>query len=324
MRGSKKAKATLDGETQTLAVRVAEAYLRTADRRGADRARRGPEAQLHDAARRGAEVLRGGLWHAHRHRRSARAPGPRRAQWLQARQNRLIAHRQLQAMVTQPFDRIAPIAADALTLFGPSSADLDAWLAKAEAQSPEMRAARAQLDAARLEIDKARAGHKPTLDVVAEWGRSQSDNINRIGSRYTNKMVGLQLNVPLFAGGAAESAIRQAVAEEQRASEQLRALRGDLGIRVYREYAGVMDGVLRVRALEQALRSAEQVVLSNTASRCRPAAAAGRRAQRRTVARGDRWRPRAGALSLPAVAGRLAGAHRQLRRAAPGQNQAGT
>ncbi len=188
------------------------------------------------------------------------------AQLLEARQHRQIAQRQLQAMVNQPFERVAALAPETLALTGPVPADLAAWVARAEEHSPEIHAAQARLDAARHEIAKARAGHQPTLDLVAEWGRNQSDNINRIGSRSTSKMLGLQFNLPLFSGGSVQSAVRQAIAEEQRASEELQALRSDLGIRVYREFAGVNDGVLRVRALEQAVRSAEQVVLANRRS----------------------------------------------------------
>ncbi len=259
------AEATLERETQTLALRVAEAYfeLLLADDQIAlvEAQKRSYTTQL-DAAQKSFAAGSGMRTDIDEVRARLDLA---EAQALEARQHRLLAHRQLQAMVTERFDRIAPIAPASLTLAGPAI-DLDAWLAKAEAQSPEIRAAQAQLDAARFEIEKARAGHKPTLDVVGEWGRSSSDNINRIGSRSTTKMLGLQLNLPLYAGGATQSAVRQTLAEEQRASEQLQALRSDLGIRVYREYAGVSEGVLRVRALEQAVRSSEQVVLSNQKS----------------------------------------------------------
>ena len=46
----------------------------------------------------------------------------------------------------------------------------------------------------------------------------------------------------------------------------LEATRRDLGLRVHREYRGITEGVLRVQALEQAVRSTEQVVISNRRS----------------------------------------------------------
>jgi outer membrane protein/protease secretion system outer membrane protein len=43
-------------------------------------------------------------------------------------------------------------------------------------------------------------------------------------------------------------------------------LRRDLGVRVHKEYRGVSEGVMRVKALEQAARSAEQMMKSTQMS----------------------------------------------------------
>ncbi|WP_161953239.1 TolC family protein, partial [Escherichia coli] len=129
-----------------------------------------------------------------------------------------------------------------------------------------MAALRAQLEAARLEVEKTQAGHRPTLDLVAQWSRTNSDSVISVNSRYDNKTVGLQLSVPLYAGGYVSSTVRQAVAAEVRAREALEATRRDLGVRVHREFRGMTEGVLRIAALEQAVRSAEQAVISNRKS----------------------------------------------------------
>jgi len=188
------------------------------------------------------------------------------AQELEARQNQDLARRQLQLLVNQPVDQIAKLNVAALQLSPPMPANLDDWTRKAEQASPEIRAMQARLDAARREVSKAQAGHLPTLDAVAQWSNSGSENITRVNSRYENKTIGLQLNIPLYSGGYVNSTIRQAVAEQTRAEESLEALRRDLGVRVHKEYRGVSEGVLRVRALEQAARSAEQMMKSTQMS----------------------------------------------------------
>jgi outer membrane protein/protease secretion system outer membrane protein len=188
------------------------------------------------------------------------------AQELEARQNQDLARRQLQLLVNQPVDQIAKLNVAALQLSAPMPANLDDWTRKAEQASPEIRAMQARLEAARQEVSKAQAGHLPTLDAVAQWSNSGSENITRVNSRYENKTIGLQLNIPLYSGGYVNSAIRQAVAEQTRAEESLEALRRDLGVRVHKEYRGVSEGVLRVRALEQAARSAEQMMKSTQMS----------------------------------------------------------
>ena len=188
------------------------------------------------------------------------------AQELEARQNQDFARRQLQLLVNQPVNQIAKLNVAALQLSAPMPANLDDWTRKAEQASPEIRAMQARLDAARREVSKAQAGHLPTVDAVAQWSNSGSENITRVNSRFENKTIGLQLNIPLYSGGYVNSTIRQAVAEQTRAEESLEALRRDLGVRVHKEYRGVSEGVLRVRALEQAARSAEQMMKSTQMS----------------------------------------------------------
>jgi outer membrane protein/protease secretion system outer membrane protein len=154
----------------------------------------------------------------------------------------------------------------ALKLTLPEPANIDLWTQKAEDASPEIKALQARLASSKREVSKAQAGHLPTLDAVAQWSNSGSENITRINSRYESKSVGVQLNIPLFSGGYVNSTIRQAVAEQMRAEETLEALRRDLGVRVHKEFRGMTEGVLRVRALEQAVRSAEQMLKSTQMS----------------------------------------------------------
>lgn len=188
------------------------------------------------------------------------------AQELEARQNADFTHRQIQNLINQPVERLAPLDPAKMVLLPPTPERLEDWTERAEASSPEMRSLKAQLEAARHEVAKAQAGHYPTLDAIAQWSRSDSDTTSSVNNRYTNKSIGLQLNVPIFSGGYVNSQVRQALAEQERAEQALEALRRDLGLRVHREFRGVTEGVLKVRALEQAVRSTGQVALSNRRS----------------------------------------------------------
>ena len=188
------------------------------------------------------------------------------AQELEARQNQDLTRRQLELLVNQPVKQIARLNVSALKLLPPEPANLDEWTRKAKQASPELKALQARLEAARREVSKAQAGHFPTLDAVAQWSNSGSENITRVNSRYENKTIGLQLNIPIYSGGYVNSTVRQAVAEQTRTEESLEALRRDLGVRVHKEYRGVSEGVMRVRALEQAARSAEQMMKSTQMS----------------------------------------------------------
>ena len=188
------------------------------------------------------------------------------AQELEARQNVEFTRRQLQTLINRPIDRLASLDAQKLKLIEPAPNRVEDWTERAEASSPEIQSLKAQLEAARFEVEIAQAGHYPTLDAIAQWSRNDSDTVTSVNNRYTNKSLGLQLNIPIFAGGFVNSQVRQALAEQERARAALEALRRDLGVRVHREFRGVTEGVLRVRALEQAVRSTEQVALSNRRS----------------------------------------------------------
>ncbi len=258
--------ATLDRDLQNLVVRVAGAYfeyLMADEQLDLVLAQKKLYTSLVDAAKKG--LAAGSGTRTDIDDAQARLDMAS-AQELEARQNQDQMRRQLEVLINQPVGSVAKLNVAALKLVGPLPANLDEWTQKAEKNSPEMKAMQARLDAARREVSKSQAGHLPTLDAIAQWSNSGSENITRINSRYENKSIGLQLNVPLFSGGYVNSTIRQAVAEQTRAEETLEALRRDLGVRVHKEYRGVSEGVMRVRALEQAARSAEQMLKSTQMS----------------------------------------------------------
>jgi TolC family type I secretion outer membrane protein len=188
------------------------------------------------------------------------------AQELEAQQNVELTRQQLKVLTNQSIDRLAEIDASKLALVPPSPQNVEDWIDRADRSSPELRVLRARVEEATFEIEKANAGHFPTLDAVAQWSRSASENIQAVQSMYESGAIGLQLNIPIYSGGGVSSAVRQAVANKERAIQLLEAGRRELGVRVYKEFRGVSEGVLRVQALEQAVKSADQVLLSSQKS----------------------------------------------------------
>lgn len=257
------ANATLEKESRNLAVRVSGAYfeaLLTADQLALMLAQKIAYASQLDAAE----------------KRFAAGAGTRTdideakaaldlnlAQELEARQNVDFTRRVLQALINQPIDNLATLDPDKLVLALPVPNQLEDWTDRAQAQSPEILALQSLLEAASYEVEKASAGHYPTLDAVAQMTRSVSDTVTSVSNRYNNKSIGLQLNIPLYSGGSVNSIIRQALADKERIEQQLEGVRRDLGVRVHKEFRGVTEGLLRIAALEQAVRSTGQVALSN-------------------------------------------------------------
>lgn len=188
------------------------------------------------------------------------------AQEIEARQNIDYTLRQLEVLVNQPIDRLATLDVSKLELLDPQPNRLEDWTGRAELNSPQLQSLKAQVEVARQEVEKANSGHYPTLDAVAQWSRSDSENIISINSRYTNTSVGLQLNIPIFAGGYVNSLVRQALAGQEHAEQAFEAGRRDLEVRVHKEFRGMTENIPKIKALEQALRSADQLVLSSRKS----------------------------------------------------------
>lgn len=260
------ADATLDREQHNLVGRIANAYfdiLLAQDRLAMISAqRRTTEFQL-DAARK--SMLAGAGTRTDIDEAIARLDLIV-YQDLEAKEQLLYSRRQLEILVGEKVADVASLEEKSLLLNPPKDLSLDDWVALAEENSPDLKSLRARREIARVEVEKAESGHYPTLDAVAQITRSGSENVSSPSSSYTNRLVGLQLNIPLHSGGAINSSVRQAMADLVRTEELLEAARRDLGLKVHKEYRGVTEGPFRIRALEQAVRSSEQLVQSNKRS----------------------------------------------------------
>lgn len=188
------------------------------------------------------------------------------AEELVTRQNVDFTRRQLQVLVNKPIDRLEPLNIGRLNLNPPEPNSLEYWTEQAERRSPEMKALQARSTTASYEVEKARSGHMPTLDAIAQWSRSASENTLSTQTTTDLQSIGVQLNIPIYSGGGVDSTVRQTLAAKERARQMLEATRRDLGVRVQKEFRGMTEGVLRIKALEQAVRSTEQSIRSNEKS----------------------------------------------------------
>jgi len=185
------------------------------------------------------------------------------AQELEARQNVEFTRRRLEMLVNRPLDNLPFLDPARMALVPPDPARPEDWISRGEENNPELRSLRSGLEAARQEVEKARAGHHPTADLFAQRGKSQSESITAIDSRYSTSQVGVQFNIPIFAGGYVNSSIRQAKANLDKVEQEYEARRREVGLDIRKEFQNVTEGILKVRALEQAERSADQAVFSN-------------------------------------------------------------
>ena len=146
---------------------------------------------------------------------------------------------------------------------------LEPWVEKAISENYQVRIAQANLDIATLEVDRQRAGHYPTLDLVASFnqGYAGAAASTAVTGAFANDsrlaLIGLQLNVPIYQGGAISSRVRQAIANQEKARQDLETARRNAHLLAQTSFSGVTNGVAQVKAFEQALASAQVSYDSN-------------------------------------------------------------
>lgn len=114
------------------------------------------------------------------------------------------------------------------------------------------------LDIATQEVERQNAGHMPTLDAVASYtDRYANGSANGFGSDLQDATIGLQLQVPLYQGGAVSSKVREAVANKDKAADDLEASRRQAELDARQAYLNLVTAVSQVKAYEQALNSSQ-------------------------------------------------------------------
>ena len=137
----------------------------------------------------------------------------------------------------------------------PRGKTLEQWLAEAEANNPGVLAAINALDAANEEVRKQEAGHEPTLDAVASYGRNAQTAGSFPGQNgYDIRLfsVGVQLNVPLYSGGTQNAKVREAVALQDKATQDLESAKRNARLMVKQAWFTWHAGFARQTAALQA------------------------------------------------------------------------
>ena len=145
----------------------------------------------------------------------------------------------------------------------PEPANMDKWVEAAERDSFVVQAQQAAAEVAAKEVEKARAGHLPTLDLVANRGRARTASGTSDMTSTDVSNVGLQLTVPLYQGGYVNSKSREAVANRVAAESALDGARRTATLNAQQAYLGVVNGLAQIRALEAALVSSTSALESN-------------------------------------------------------------
>ena len=142
----------------------------------------------------------------------------------------------------------------------PSALDVEGWVQTAVDSNPALKAKELELSSAESDIDTARAGHLPTVGLSATYGNNRSMFNGDIGpadiDSSDTSSVGLTVNIPIFAGGATQSRVRQALAQRDVTEDQLDQQRRALVRNTRNAYQTLVAGISEVEARKAAVFSA--------------------------------------------------------------------
>ncbi len=173
---------------------------------------------------------------------------------------------QFASIVGRPPGSLARIP-DSFKPGAPQPDDLDTWIAWGRERNLNVQSARVQLDANSHDIDKYRLRGRPQLDLVASYTDTHQNGglpILVAPDRSRQTIVGLQLTVPLFAGGSYNSKYREAVAESEQARYQVRATLENTDVQVKQQFLNVELGAQQIAALQDAVVAAKSSLDATT------------------------------------------------------------
>jgi len=196
---------------------------------------------------------------------------------IQAKRALATAQELLRELTGESFDTLAgPI--DDLPLESPSPADEEQWVSSALDQNLRVISARLATDIAKQDVSVARAGHLPSIDIVASRQDQDFDGTqvgrNVIGEKtprspadqnQTNDSIGVQVTFPIYSGGAVASRVRQRVYLHRAARERLERTNRETERAARDAYLGVLSEMSRVRASKQALESSRTALQATEA-----------------------------------------------------------
>jgi outer membrane protein len=144
-------------------------------------------------------------------------------------------------------------------------ADVETWVQQSEANNALIKQAQIALDVAKLETEKAQSGNKPTLDLVGSLSAANNNGSSTGSSSYTTNVasVGLSFNWPLFAGYSIQNRVKETVALEEKARNDLDAAKRSVAQGTRTAFFGLQSGMSQVKAYEAAEISTQSALDAN-------------------------------------------------------------
>lgn len=182
---------------------------------------------------------------------------------IQVKQAISVAKMQVELLTGATISLLHPLNLKKFNAFAFSHGLPEQLFEQASTGNPKLRAQKLDIEIAQSMLKQAESGHHPTLDLTAQISQTTGESSFYTSTRNNSRVIGLQLNVPLYSGGLINSQVRQALSKLEQAQEQMSAASNNLRVQIHKESSSVQEGIKRVEAFEQAVESAKQALISN-------------------------------------------------------------
>ena len=171
-----------------------------------------------------------------------------------ARQQVINAEESLRAITGEPVGELQEPEPD-MPLQSPDPANAKQWVDTALKQNPSLMAAQAAAEVAARTVSIKRAGHLPTLDLTASYGRNNSSGTIFATQDIRQKQLMLNFSMPLFSGGGVTAQVTQAERQYDAAQDNVQLVNRQTVQQTRTAYLGVLTGISQVQALHQSVKS---------------------------------------------------------------------
>jgi protease secretion system outer membrane protein len=134
------------------------------------------------------------------------------------------------------------------------------WATLAREHNHELAAARLAVESAHLEISKQKAGHYPRIDFIASYDKGNAESINTYNQNTVDRAIGVQVNIPIYQGGAISASTRQAADAYGHAQSDLDARTSKVMVELRKAHSIVVSSVRKIEALEKAVASSKELM----------------------------------------------------------------
>lgn len=191
------------------------------------------------------------------------------AQEIEARDALDAAQRELEMIIGMPLnqlDELQELRPGKFPVVKLTPSKFEEWKKIALENNPELAASRHGVDAAKYDVERSRSGFMPQVQLYASHSRNDSSSNNTVNQKYYTNSIGVQVSMPIYAGGSVSALTRQAAANYGKAMYEMDVQMDTILNELRRQYNLCVSSRARIAAYELAVKSAKTQVMATRQS----------------------------------------------------------